>query len=223
MAAPLAVIFFSSYIIIGYCCLYFYFTFVFLFFFHYKGTFDNERVKQGEGTYVWMGPASEDDPDTLVEKARYTGNYKDGQKHGVGKMIYPNGDIYEGEWVENRMEGEGSYTYKTSNDIYSGSWVNNKKSGQGTYSFGKDQSIMTGTWENGQITTGKWALKGYAEYEGGFKLGRPFGQGKFAFTNGLTQTGSFDEKARGEDEEPPAEDEVVPPNTSWVGDSIVAF
>ena len=52
-----------------------------------------------------MGPASEDDPETFVEKARYTGNYKDGQKNGIGKMVYPNGDIYEGEWIENRMEG----------------------------------------------------------------------------------------------------------------------
>jgi hypothetical protein len=49
-----------------------------------------------------MGPASEED-ETLVEKARYEGNYKDGLKHGVGKMKFPNGDVYEGEWVENKV------------------------------------------------------------------------------------------------------------------------
>lgn len=66
------------------------------------GTYDAEKVKQGYGTYSWMGPASEED-ETLVEKARYEGNYKDGLKQGVGKMRFPNGDVYEGEWVENKV------------------------------------------------------------------------------------------------------------------------
>ena len=66
------------------------------------GTFDAERVKQGPGVYVWMAAGSEED-ETPVEKARYEGNYKDGLKHGVGKMIFPTGDIYEGEFFENKV------------------------------------------------------------------------------------------------------------------------
>lgn len=49
-----------------------------------------------------MSPGSEED-ETPVEKARYEGDYKDGLKHGIGKMIYPNKDIYEGEWLENKV------------------------------------------------------------------------------------------------------------------------
>ena len=49
-----------------------------------------------------MGPASEED-ETPTEKARFEGNYKDGLKHGIGKMKYPNGDVYEGEWFENKV------------------------------------------------------------------------------------------------------------------------
>ena len=122
------------------------------------------------------------------------------------------------------MQGEGTYTYKASGDIYSGSWLADKKSGTGTYEFGKDSSMMTGTWELGQIVTGKWVLKGAAEYEGGFKMGRPFGPGKFAFASGLTQEGSFDQAKLPEGEDAPAEDEAPrPPVTSWVGKSIVSF
>jgi hypothetical protein len=66
------------------------------------GTFDNEKVKQGKGVYIWMGKASEED-ETLVEKAKYDGTYKDGLKHGVGRMNFPNGDIFEGEWVDNKV------------------------------------------------------------------------------------------------------------------------
>ena len=92
------------------------------------GTFDVEKLKQGQGTYIWMGPVGgEDGGDELVEKARYEGNYKNGLKDGYGKMIYPSGDVYEGMWVENNMCGEGTYTYKATGDIYSGNWENNKK------------------------------------------------------------------------------------------------
>merc|ERR1712065_111762 len=47
------------------------------------------------------------------------------------------GDVYEGMWVENKMCGEGTYTYKATGDIYSGNWENDKKSGEGRYEFGE--------------------------------------------------------------------------------------
>lgn len=50
-----------------------------------------------------MAPGGEED-ETPVEKARYEGDYKDGLKHGVGKMVFPNGNIYEGEWFENKVD-----------------------------------------------------------------------------------------------------------------------
>jgi hypothetical protein len=68
----------------------------------FEGTFDAEKMKQGYGVYIWLGPGSEED-DTPVEKAKYEGNYKDGMKSGYGKMKFPNGDLYEGEWLENKV------------------------------------------------------------------------------------------------------------------------
>ena len=66
------------------------------------GTFDAERIKQGPGVYIWMKAGSEED-ETPVEKARYEGNYKDGLRSGFGRMTFPNGDIYEGQWVDNKV------------------------------------------------------------------------------------------------------------------------
>ena len=68
----------------------------------FEGSYDAEKIKQGSGTYVWMAPTSEDD-DTLIEIARFDGMYVDGQKTGYGKMLYPTGDIYEGEWFQNKV------------------------------------------------------------------------------------------------------------------------
>ena len=42
----------------------------------------------------------------------YEGTYTDGKRAGTGKMTYPNGDCYTGEWKDNMMEGEGTYVYK---------------------------------------------------------------------------------------------------------------
>jgi hypothetical protein len=68
----------------------------------HSGTYDSDKVKQGFGVYMWMGN-SPDDEESKIEKARYEGNYRDGLKSGFGKMVFPNGDIYEGEWIENKV------------------------------------------------------------------------------------------------------------------------
>ena len=130
----------------------------------FTGTFDSERIKQGEGTYVWMAPGEDDE--AVVEIARYEGNYENGSRNGIGKMTFPGGDTYHGEWVDGKMNGEGSYTYKKTGDIYSGTWVNNKKHGYGDYSFGADKSMLRGQWENGELVDGSWELKNFANYYG---------------------------------------------------------
>jgi len=38
-------------------------------------------------------------------------------------MIYISGDIYEGEWLNDKKEGNGKYWYKNGN-IYTGDWKN---------------------------------------------------------------------------------------------------
>ena len=83
--------------------------------------------------------------------------------------------------------------------------------------------MFAGNWENGLFQNGTWELKDSAVYEGNFKLGRPYGEGKFIHASGLTQKGTYEEKKTGEEEEP-AEDEVpLPPNVTWKGESIVAI
>lgn len=121
------------------------------------------------------------------------------------------------------MNGEGSYTYKKTGDIYSGSWKDNKKHGLGRYEYAKDKSMLVGQWEEGQLVSGSWELKGAGVYDGQFKLGRPFGAGKFSFASGLTQQGEY-VKIKSPDEEEPAEGEAPKTiNVEWSGKSIVTF
>ena len=122
------------------------------------------------------------------------------------------------------MSGEGSYTYKKTADIYSGTWANNKKEGEGRYEFGSDQSIFVGVWVNGEMNSGTWELQGAGKFEGKFKVGRPFGEGKFSLDSGISQEGEYVQvKVEGEDDEPAEGAAPKPPNVVWKGQSIVSF
>lgn len=64
----------------------------------------------------------------------YVGNWKlfngNKLKHGHGKVTFPGhngrgGEEYEGDWVEDKMHGQGRYSF-TSGAVYTGSWVKGK-------------------------------------------------------------------------------------------------
>jgi hypothetical protein len=201
------------------------------------GSFDEQKLKQGRGVYIWMNEANEDGERT--ELARYEGNYVDGKKHGVGKFVFPSGDVYEGEFVNNKMHGMGTYTYKKTQDIYSGEWSDDKKHGQGRYEFAADKSMLVGVWVNGHMVSGDWELKDSAVYSGTFRYGVPVGPGKFRFKSGLELPGVFEEQKTGSEEpvemdsaadEETSADNVVeavintdPPMVTWRGEHIISF
>lgn len=46
--------------------------------------------------------------------------------HGEGRMIYANGDVYEGFWFMGKRSGYGVLT-KRNGDHFEGHWVNDKR------------------------------------------------------------------------------------------------
>jgi len=51
----------------------------------------------GNGTYIFKEGS-----------AKYTGDFQNGQPHGVGICIYANGDRYRGEWADGAFMGKGT-------------------------------------------------------------------------------------------------------------------
>src|SRR5215510_11115975 len=49
-------------------------------------------------------------------------------------LTYANGDVYVGETVNGKRQGEGVYTYKDGKR-YTGAWQDDKRQGQGTMTF----------------------------------------------------------------------------------------
>ena len=92
---------------------------------------------------------------TLVEQDgnKYIGQWENGEMHGHGIYIWgPNskksGDKYVGQWVSGERSGFGKLTFSDGN-IYIGEFLNNKKYGQGiSISPGKEKEF--GEWKNGK-------------------------------------------------------------------------
>lgn len=81
-------------------------------------------------------------------------------KHGKGKYTWANGNVYDGDWKNDKMHGKGKYTWADGN-VYDGNWKNDKMDGKGKY-----------TWANGNV------------YEGGWKKDKKHGKGTYKLVNG---------------------------------------
>lgn len=179
----------------------------------YEGEFNEEKQKHGQGKFTWMSQGEEDEEPKEI--AVYEGSYQDGKRCGEGKMTFPSGDVYHGEWKDNKFNGTGTYKYKKSDDIYSGGFLDGQKDGKGVYEF-SDASRLDGIWEKGNFSQGQWLFKNAGSYTGTFANGQPSGPGTFAFYNGITQQGEYKADVT------PTEEDDVPPPRSWHGVSVYA-
>ena len=103
----------------------------------------------------------------------YIGEVKnDNVKHGKGTVAWSNGDVYEGDFVNDYCTGKGKYTWSNGN-VYEGDWVNGERTGKGIF-----------TWSNGDV------------YEGDFVRGKITGKGKCTWSNGDVYEGDFVDNER---------------------------
>jgi hypothetical protein len=75
----------------------------------------------------------------------YTGQWYQNEKHGVGHMVYANGNVYTGMWHRDRHNGKGILLMKDRKEMYEGDFVNNKKHGRGAHMYA-DGNVYKGTW-----------------------------------------------------------------------------
>lgn len=121
--------------------------------------------KHGIGEFYWESPAR-------TSPKKHNGNYENDVICGHGSMMYANGDTYEGEFLDGKRNGTGTYKWYqntiekeytgqwlageyhgngtmiySNGDKFEGEWKNNKKEGHGIYTYANGLSFE-GTWEN---------------------------------------------------------------------------
>lgn len=52
-------------------------------------------------------------------------------KHGNGRLVFPSGGSYQGNFAYNKMDGYGKLFYPSGRLAYEGYWKNNKFNGYG--------------------------------------------------------------------------------------------
>jgi hypothetical protein len=91
----------------------------------------------------------------------------EGKREGPGKMTYSNGDIYDGNWHNDRRHGPGKMTYSAGGS-YVGGFKEGKMSGTGKMEYAngelyygdfkdsKREGSGIHTWPNGSAYKGNW-------------------------------------------------------------------
>jgi len=83
----------------------------------------------------------------------YDGNYENDKMNGIGKLIsYSLIFTYEGHFANGVFDGQGTYQNENGGWKYEGLFKNGKQEGEGRIYFGKGKS-QKGIWENGVLIT----------------------------------------------------------------------
>lgn len=71
---------------------------------------------------------------TFPDGSRYTGEWVDDRVHGQGEHVYANGNRYKGEWVDGSITGVGVLTF-ADGERYEGELKDGRMQGHGTYVY----------------------------------------------------------------------------------------
>jgi hypothetical protein len=66
---------------------------------------------------------------------------------GEGRAKFPSGDVYEGQWLNGKRHGIGTYVWNFSRGQYAGEWQHSYQHGHGVR-----------TYPNGDEYDGEWQL-----------------------------------------------------------------
>jgi hypothetical protein len=102
---------------------------------------------------------------------------------GTGKLVWANGDVFEGTLVKSQRHGKGLFVW-ANGQRYNGDWVNDQAIGQASMAF------ANGDQYEGRVSNGVPQDQGQMRYASGdsytgqFKAGKPDGRGSYNWKNG---------------------------------------
>ncbi|XP_060784752.1 radial spoke head 1 homolog isoform X2 [Neoarius graeffei] len=128
---------------------------------------------------------SEVDSEELIEEQPFHGEYEgdrneEGERHGTGRAVLSNGDIYQGLYEHGKRSGQGTYRFKNG-ARYIGEYYMNLKHGQGVFYY-PDGSKYDGSWvEDQRQGHGIYTYPNEDTYDGEWLQHQRHGQGVYTY------------------------------------------
>jgi hypothetical protein len=120
---------------------------------------------------------------------KFSGTFKDGDRHGEGVLILPGGRKLVGVWEFNEIR-RGTYTF-ADGTVYEGQWQFRERSGKGTLTYA-DGRRYEGDFSDGQRHgTGMMTWPDGRRYSGDFQHGERTGKGTMTYPDGRRYVGEF--------------------------------
>jgi hypothetical protein len=123
------------------------------------------------------------------KEVEWTGPVLFGLPSGYGRMLFQDGQIYEGECRAGNRHGRGRNVWPNQ-QIFTGEWDTNRRV-RGTHTW-PDGRSCTGSWNNGHLNgrvTCSWPDGG--TFDGEAVAGKQHGRGTQVWSDGRTYTGQY--------------------------------
>lgn len=127
---------------------------------------------------------------TWPDGDRYEGNFMDDKKHGYGTYRYAHGSVYTGTWSADMANGRGSFKW-SNGDMFDGNWKNDLRNGKGTYTWA-DGTRYTGYFKDDKIIgIGTVVWKSGDIYIGELLNNLRHGKGLYKWADGTKYRGDY--------------------------------
>ncbi|XP_070561025.1 MORN repeat-containing protein 1-like isoform X3 [Ptychodera flava] len=139
-----------------------------------------KQLREGYGKYIYSNSFY-----------TYEGEWRDGKKHGHGKLLMKDGSYYEGEFIHGEIAGHGTRYWSHNKNTYSGQFENGELEGHGVMTYA-DSSRYEGAFQrnkregHGELTDADGGI-----YEGSFHNNKRHGDGQQTYANGDRYIGDW--------------------------------
>jgi hypothetical protein len=137
------------------------------------------KFAQDAGGATWSGEGKV----LWANGDQFEGKLDKGKREGTGRFVWGNGQRYEGQWVDDRPQGQGVLRFADGNQ-YEGAVVDGRPEGQGRMVYASGDGYVGQVSQGLPNGRGVYTWKSGQRFEGDWLKGTPQGSGTMQFANG---------------------------------------